>query len=119
MAVFSPLRRTHFRFYNLGREIGARRPRLACLSCTVVAALIAFTALVQAQTAEQVAAAQSRIQQLCISAARLQAKWDYDGAITQLTEALELSEKNFGPDDPFTGMSLNYLGQNYTLKGNY
>jgi CHAT domain-containing protein/tetratricopeptide (TPR) repeat protein len=44
---------------------------------------------------------------------------DFDGAIALHRKAVELAEKNLGPDDSLTGLSLDHLGAAYLDKGDY
>lgn len=62
---------------------------------------------------------EQQIAKLNLDGAKLEATGDYDGAIALFNQALALAEKNFGPDDPLTGLSLDDLGQAHTNKGEY
>lgn len=100
---------------------GVRLSLLTQFNCLAVAFVLLVSTLTAAaqMSAPQVKEIEQQIQKLSFDAARLQAKWDYDGAISLFGQGLALAERNFGPDDPLTGMCLNYLGQNYTNKGEY
>ena len=67
----------------------------------------------------QVKEIEQKISNMNLDGTRLMVKGDYDGAIAMISEAVVLSEKSFGADDPLTQLSLTSLGRAYTNKGDY
>src|ERR1700752_218783 len=80
--------------------------------------LLSISTTVTAQSPE-VKQIEQKIATLNLDGAKLMVKGDFEGAVTMIKEALELSEKNFGADDPLTALSLTTLGRAYTNKGDY
>jgi CHAT domain-containing protein/Tfp pilus assembly protein PilF len=67
----------------------------------------------------QVKQIEQQVANLNLDGAKLMVAGDYDGSLALLKQALEISEKNFGRDDPLTEMSLINLGRTYTNRGEY
>src|SRR5450432_2754373 len=66
---------------------------------------------------QQVKEIAEQFEKLTLEGAKLAADGDNDGAISLYNQARVLAEQNFGPNDSFTGVSLDCLGQAYTNKG--
>ena len=80
---------------------------------------ICWTVTLAQKTPEQTKEIEQKIADLNLEGARLMVKGEIDAAITLISQALDISEKNFGPDDPLTSLSLTNLGRAYTNKGDY
>ncbi|HEY6804887.1 MAG TPA: CHAT domain-containing tetratricopeptide repeat protein [Pyrinomonadaceae bacterium] len=83
----------------------------------LILSLAGFTAL--AQSDQQVKEIEKQIADKNLEGVKVMVKGDYDGAIALISEALAISEKNFGADDPLTSLSLTNLGRAYINKGDY
>jgi CHAT domain-containing protein/Tfp pilus assembly protein PilF len=93
----------------------------ASLPLVLLAAwLVLAPSAASAQDAQsQSAEITKQIGQYVVDGVKRGAARDFDGATDLYRKAVELAEKNFGPEDMMTGWSLDYLGASYIEKGDY
>lgn len=58
-----------------------------------------------------------QLKQLFIEGSKREEAGDYDAAIRMFQQALDIAEKNFGPEHTWTAFGLDYLGEAYFKKG--
>ncbi len=86
----------------------------------VLTLLVSFVTSVSAQQSpSQVKEIEDRVVKLNLDATKLMLKGELDTPLAMMNEALALSEKHFGNDDPFTSMCLVGLGKIYINNGQY
>ncbi|MGA9997204.1 MAG: CHAT domain-containing tetratricopeptide repeat protein [Pyrinomonadaceae bacterium] len=69
-----------------------------------------------AQTSEEI---MQQIGKFLIDGSTREAAGEFDAALVLFNQALELSEKHFGPEDEWVGMTLDYIGETYINKGEF
>jgi CHAT domain-containing protein/Tfp pilus assembly protein PilF len=89
-------------------------------SVLMMASLIFLPAAVPAQNPAQTnEEIMQQISKIILDGSKRGAAGEFDAAQLLFNQALEMSEKHFGPDDTWAALSLDYLGENYINKGEF